>query len=215
MASCVNLILILATHVPVFFLPQYALEIAALLLAPILTSLNHYRSRTSSSLLLLFWPVYISAFVVWARTVLSVSTDTFRIVVALRGAIAALGLVALVVECFGTEFTPEDGPGELVHGHVESPLLTANLFSEWSFSWMNPLMEKGASTYITENDLPALVPKDESATLGDTLRKAMDKQCVAFTSVEWLSCVLTLEKLVIDHRAVRVVWRPVRVRPWP
>lgn len=36
-------------------------------------------------------------------------------------------------------------------------------------------MKKGAVDYITENDLPSLLPKDESAKLSDDLKDAIDK----------------------------------------
>ena len=183
-ASSANLILILVTPISVVFLPPYVLEIASLLLALVLTPLNHYRSRTSSSLLLLFWPTYALAFTIWARTALSVSQEAVLPVVAIRSAAAGLGLLAFLLECLGPEFTEDDRPGELVHGHAESPLLTANIFSRWTFSWMNPLMTKGATEYITEKDLPALVPQDESAALGDRLTEAMHKQ-YAIPYFEW------------------------------
>ncbi|TBU30707.1 metal resistance protein YCF1 [Dichomitus squalens] len=174
-ASCANLILILATRKQVAFLPSYALEIASLSCALILSWQNHYRARTSSSLLLLFWPVYAAATIVWARTSLTISPNGALPVVIGRGVVAIFGLVAFALECLGPEFSPEDSPEPLVKGHVESPLLTANIFSKWCFSWMNKLMKKGATEYITENDLPGLVPSDEASALGSRLVKALDK----------------------------------------
>jgi ATP-binding cassette subfamily C (CFTR/MRP) protein 1 len=47
---------------------------------------------------------------------------------------------------------------------------------------MTPLMKKGASQFITEDDLPSLTPGDESGELGKDLDKALVKQ-----SVNWLS----------------------------
>jgi ATP-binding cassette subfamily C (CFTR/MRP) protein 1 len=41
---------------------------------------------------------------------------------------------------------------------------------------MTPLMKKGVKQYITEQDLPALVPEDESHNLGEDLEKALSKQ---------------------------------------
>ena len=177
-ASCANLILILAARRRVAFLPSYALEIGALLAAPFLSWQNHYRTRTSSSLLLLFWPVYAAAVIVWSRTALTISPNGSHPVVFGKGVVAFCGLAAFALECLGPEFTPEDGPGQFVKGHVESPLLTANIFSKWSFGWMNKLMKKGATEYITENDLPGLVPSDEASALGNRLMGAMERQYV-------------------------------------
>lgn len=154
---------------------SYVLEALALLVTPILTLLSHYRTRSSSNLLLLFWPLYAFGLVAWGRTVLSLAYNAFVPVLALRCAVAVLGLLAFGLECLGPEFTPEDRPASPEKGQVESPLLTANLFSIWTFSWMSGLMKKGASTFITEDDLPSLVPEDESASLGRRLQKALKK----------------------------------------
>ncbi|OBZ66416.1 Metal resistance protein YCF1 [Grifola frondosa] len=42
-------------------------------------------------------------------------------------------------------------------------------------SWMSSLMKKGASEYITEGDLPSLLPQDESPALGRKLKRQMSK----------------------------------------
>lgn len=178
-ASAANLVLVVATHRPVALIQAYILEVIALLVAPLLTYLNHYRTRTSSSLLLLFWPVYIVGLLVWARTEWMSNFSALRVVIALKAAVAGCGLLAFGLECMGSEFTAEDCPAAYVKGHVESPLLTANIFSVWTFGWMSSLMKKGAQKYITEDDLPSLVPKDESAELGKRLQAAMKKQCVS------------------------------------
>ncbi len=39
-------------------------------------------------------------------------------------------------------------------------------------------MKKGASEFITEEDLFPLVPADESVNLGNDLKRALEKQCV-------------------------------------
>ena len=167
----------IATHRPVALIQSYILEVFALLLAPILTHRNHYRTRTSSTLLLLFWPAYASSLLIWARTEWTSNPSALRLVIILKAAVAGCGLLALVLECLGSEFAAEDCPETYHNGHVESPLLTANVYSIWTFSWMSDLMKKGAKKYITEDDLPSLVPKDESANLGKGLQASMKKQC--------------------------------------
>ncbi|KAH9852113.1 metal resistance protein YCF1 [Lenzites betulinus] len=182
-ASCANLILISVTRRPVVFIASYALEAAALLVSPFLVYLNHLRTRASSSLVLLFWPIYTLGIIVWARTSLTISPVALLPVVLIRSAVVLLGLATFALECLGPEFTDEDRPEHFVKGHVESPLLTANIFSIWSFSWMDTLMQKGSSEYITEDDLPALVPSDEASALGDRLKKAMDKHSSLWVSL--------------------------------
>ncbi len=92
----------------------------------------------------------------------------------LKNATLLLGLISLGLECLGSTFAPEDTPkSEHGEAHIESPLLTANLYSIWTFGWMSSLMQKGAKTYITEDDLPSLLPKDESVNLGNKLQDAL------------------------------------------
>jgi hypothetical protein len=67
-------------------------------------------------------------------------------------------------------------------------LLGLNLFDFKTFSWMNPLMTKGAAQFITEDDLPPLKASDESANLGKDLQRAMQKQYVP--SLKLSCCVL-------------------------
>lgn len=67
--------------------------------------------------------------------------------------------------------------GEVVKG---SPIEAANLYSVWTFSWLTPLLQKGASQFITEDDLPPLPSKDESVKLGEELENALQKQYALF-----------------------------------
>lgn len=164
------------THRSVAVVQSYFLDILALLVAPFLTHLNHHRTRSSSTLLLLFWPLYTVSVLVWSRTVAVTALHAFLPVLSLKCAAAVLGLTAFALESLGVEFSPEDKPALPEKGHVESPLLTANVFSVWTFSWMSGLMKKGAKAYITEDDLPSLVPEDEAANLGRKLHDALQKQ---------------------------------------
>lgn len=166
----------LITRRPVAVIQSYVLEVLALLVASTLTYYNHYRSRSSSTTLLLFWPLYAACAVVWCRTVAVTLLHSFVPVLAFKCTIVGLGLLSLVLESLGAEFAPEDKPPVPEKGHIESPLLTANIFSVWTFSWMSDLMKKGAKAYITEDDLPSLVPKDEAANLGRQLQHALHKQ---------------------------------------
>ncbi|KAG9309821.1 P-loop containing nucleoside triphosphate hydrolase protein [Chiua virens] len=65
----------------------------------------------------------------------------------------------------------------------ESPILTANVFSIWSFDWMTPLLRKGAKVVITEDDLPALAPSDESTKLGNDLQRALERHTGLWTAL--------------------------------
>jgi ATP-binding cassette, subfamily C (CFTR/MRP), member 1 len=172
--SLVNLVI--ASFYPqcIYFFPSSVLEMAGFLVLPLLTYLNHTRTRRSSTIALLFWLAYFFALLVRSRTALESVPPHMPLVLTMRWATGGLGLVAFALECLGPEFRAE--PDDRPRLNPESPLLTANIFSVWTFGWLTPLMKKGANQYITEDDLPELVPEDEATRLGQTLGRAMKKQ---------------------------------------
>jgi ATP-binding cassette subfamily C (CFTR/MRP) protein 1 len=99
--------------------------------------------------------------------------------VPLKLAVVLLGLLSFALECI----SPDDNPDP----NTENPTLTANVFSIWSFAWLTPLLRKGSQVVITEDDLPALPPREESANLAIDLERALEKQCVQPSSVRPLS----------------------------
>ncbi|KAF8513407.1 P-loop containing nucleoside triphosphate hydrolase protein [Hysterangium stoloniferum] len=174
-ASCALASLLLGlTDLPQLRLPLstailYAL---ALTLTPIITYLNHTRLPSSSTTLLLFWPIYVFEFLIWIRTnallhVLSAKDVNLWLYCISTG----LGVVAFILEIRGTEFTNGDEHEEV----GENPIVKANIFSIWTFGWMTPLMKLGYSKYLTEEDMYALLPTDESERLGARLHVALQK----------------------------------------
>ena len=151
------------------FRPSYILEPIAILAATILTHFNHVHTRTSSTILLLFWPIYAVIFGIWSRTYIEQHGIRGSVLFALRCSSLLLGLISFALECLGTEFDDETNARE-------SPILRANVFSIWFFGWMTPLMKRGVKQFITEADLPPLPPKDESVQLGKDLEHAMSRQ---------------------------------------
>lgn len=172
MTSLTTLSVILTNQISTAVQLPHALEPLALLLAVFLTRFNHLRTRSSSSILLLFWPCYAIALFIWTRSY--VQTYPVAPLVPLKWAVLFLGLLSFALECI----SPDDTP----HSNTENPTLTANIFSIWSFAWLTPLLRKGSQVVITEDDLPALVPRDESANLGSDLQHALEKQCVRLCS---------------------------------
>ncbi|KAG6844742.1 hypothetical protein H0H87_004074 [Tephrocybe sp. NHM501043] len=172
-ASVSNLLYILFFRASAPVIYSYVIEPLALASAIALTYLNHSRTRTSSSLLLIFWPLYSVGLVLWMRSILAAGLDDTHGVLALKAAVGGLGLLAFGLETFGPEYGNEPTLGD--KPHVENPLYTANIFSVWSFGWMTSLMKKGASQFITEADLPSLQTHDESENLGKVLQNALTK----------------------------------------
>ncbi|KAF8202113.1 multidrug resistance-associated ABC transporter [Pholiota molesta] len=171
LTSIVNVILIVLAHRSVPVVQSYIIEPFALTAILVLTYFNHTRTKTASTILLLFWPLYIVAVVLWTRTIASIGAHPFIVVLALRWTAVGIGAISYVIETMGSQVDAE--PSDK-HAR-ENPLVTANIYSIWSFSWMTPLMKKGASRFITEDDLFSLRPSDESVNLGNALKKAMEK----------------------------------------
>jgi hypothetical protein len=204
-SSCANLILVFIQHIPVPVQESYILEVIALAAIFFLTYLTHERTRTSSSILLLFWPTYTMGFVLWARTLISMSSSKVPPVLALKGVVVALGIISFVLECLG--------PEQIDAAMHENPIITANIFSIWSFGWMTPLMKKGVSAYISENDLPDLLSEDAATKLGDDLKKALDKQCVSRLGISCCGAIL-IQKTSGRDGKVRL-WRALFVAYGP
>ena len=85
------------------------------------------------------------------------------------------GLFSFALELLAPKFEP-DLCGEIDETHVENPLISANIFSRWSFGYMTPLLKKGAKEYITDKDLPSLLKRDQAAELGQRLTAALAKR---------------------------------------
>ena len=106
---------------PVPVLYSYLLEPFAFTSILIFTYFNHTRSRSSSTILLIFWPLYIAVIAAWIRTVMSKDLDCLLVILSLKGATLGLAAVAFGFECKGPEF----------EANFDSPILTANVYSIW------------------------------------------------------------------------------------
>ncbi|KIK09066.1 hypothetical protein K443DRAFT_672103 [Laccaria amethystina LaAM-08-1] len=164
-ASNVPIAIYLREDVAIF--QTYILEAVALAMAVVITYFNHTRTQTSSSILLLFWPLYLAGLSIWVRTIVLTNQGDIQLLLSLKCITASFGFISFVMECLGPGC---DTGHEKLH---ENPTLTANLFSIWFFSWMTPLMQKGTAQFITEDDLPPLKSADESVNLGNELNKSL------------------------------------------
>ena len=120
--SIANVLFILfhpSNPVPVLY--SYLLEPLALTSILIFTHFNHTRTRSSSTVLLIFWPLYIAAIAAWTRTVMFKNLDQYLVILSIKCATLGLAAVAFGFECGGSEFG--DNP--------DSPLITANVYSIW------------------------------------------------------------------------------------
>jgi ATP-binding cassette, subfamily C (CFTR/MRP), member 1 len=113
------LFIVFHPNIPVPVLYSYLLEPFALTSILVFTYFNHTRTCSSSTLLLVFWPLYIAAIAAWTRTV--ITREHFLVILSLKCATFGLGAVAFGFECSGLEF--EDS--------YDSPILTANVYSIW------------------------------------------------------------------------------------
>lgn len=153
---------------------QAALSILAFAAAGILVSQEHMKSRISSTILLLFYPLYLLLSAIRLRTWAFTRDDRDFLVFGLDLARVLATVVAYAIELVSPEI--KDGAIQLGILEKESPLATANIYSRWLFGWITPLMKLGAKKYITEDDLDGLLSRDSSAELGLKLKLAIDAQ---------------------------------------
>ncbi|KAG8992893.1 hypothetical protein FRB94_011203 [Tulasnella sp. JGI-2019a] len=147
-----------------------ALQIGAFPAAALLTRSNHTKTRRSSTLLSLLWPLYIIAQLITLRTFYEVNDGNYKdIWFILTSVLTGLVAIVFVLELKGPE--PEAALGDR-----ESPYVVANFYSRIFFHWMTPLMTTGASRFITEKDMYELLPDDESKVLGERLQNYWDRQ---------------------------------------
>ena len=85
------------------------------------------------------------------------------------------GFFSFALELLAPKFEP-DLNDEVDETQVENPLISANIFSRWSFSYMTPLLKKGTKEYITDKDLPSLLKQDQAAELSQRLNTALAKK---------------------------------------
>ena len=106
---------------------SYFLETTAFASILIYTYFNHTRTRRSSTVLLLFWPLYIGAIAIWCRTFAAANVQPDITLLVLRLTSVGLGSVSYLLECMGSEI------GLLQSNKVykENPVLTANIYSIW------------------------------------------------------------------------------------
>lgn len=174
-----NLAILIIQRVSVPLLQSYILEPLALFASCFLVYTNHTRSRTSSSTILLFWPVYLLGLAIWTRTLLLIDPHAphKQLLIAVRSGVAASGLASFALELIAPKFEHlEEDEASLDQGHVANPIETANIFSRWTFMYMTPLLKKGSSAIIANNDLPSLVKSDQSRELAQRLENKMAKQ---------------------------------------
>ncbi|KAG0695817.1 P-loop containing nucleoside triphosphate hydrolase protein, partial [Suillus ampliporus] len=165
--SCFNLFVVSSLKQTASVVWPYVLEPLALLASWILTRLNHRRTLSSSTILLLFWPCYTTGLAIWSRSFAPDPVSKGLFVVLSKWAVELFALPAYALECIS--------PDDSVKDNTESPMITANVYSIWSFAWLTPLMKKGSKEFITEDDLPALLPRDESENLSKDLQSALEK----------------------------------------
>jgi ATP-binding cassette subfamily C (CFTR/MRP) protein 1 len=158
---------------------RLVLQTLALLLAAALTSQEHLKTRISSTILLLFYPVYFLQEAIRLRSWAIAQEPRDFLLFGIRVAISVLTLIAYSLECQSPGL--KDGAIHLGMPEKESPLATANVYSRWIFEWITPLMKLGARKFITEDDLDGLLSRDASAELGRKLDSAMKKQLVSIT----------------------------------
>lgn len=176
--SLENLVYVVLDHTRVPVFQSYILEPLALLPTIFLAHINHKQTRTSSSTLLFFWPTYAVAVSIWGRTIITVYSEdlnSFLVPLSMRFGVVVFGLLSFVFELVAPKFEQHIGE-EVDEAHVENPILSANIFSRWTFSYMTPMLKKGSKKHIADRDLPSLPEQDRATELGQRLTAALAKR---------------------------------------
>ncbi|GMK60092.1 hypothetical protein CspeluHIS016_0903090 [Cutaneotrichosporon spelunceum] len=167
--------------------------------------LNHHTSRTSSTVTLLAFPVYLAATAVCVRTAVLTGALTGehtlggRLLIARESlwfASIGIGFIAFVLELYSPEkhwsgwralfssdgkirLEDEEDDGEHVGKEdyeVESPVATANIYQRLTFSWLTPLLNLGTHKYLGEEDMWVLPQEDSAEALSERLQRAWDRE---------------------------------------
>jgi ATP-binding cassette subfamily C (CFTR/MRP) protein 1 len=152
---------------------SYILKPLALLFAIFLTRTNHEQTRTSSSTPLLFWLAHTVGLLIWGRTLIAIHSENVSNIViplALRSAVTMFGLFSFTLELLAPKFDPDSNKAN-DKTHVQSLLISTNIFGKWSFDYLPPILKKGAKEYITDKDLPSLIKPQNCVRLDAALAK--------------------------------------------
>ncbi|WRT65913.1 uncharacterized protein IL334_002864 [Kwoniella shivajii] len=192
-----------------------------------LTTLNHHTSRTSSSLVLLFWPAYLLIFFIRLRTMIVTGDLSRHLTHTLPGRCLlaresfwflsiVTGMIDFILELYSPEkrwktfraswssskkgkialddesdeeeellngvdslngdgrVLPNSGKNE--HGDIESPVSTANIYEQLTFSWLTPLLSLGTKKFLGEEDMWALPSNDSAESLSNRLHTSWKNQ---------------------------------------
>ncbi|BEJ18143.1 hypothetical protein CspHIS471_0704200 [Cutaneotrichosporon sp. HIS471] len=196
-----------AVHIKVspYAFVHFALLAITYALLSYLVWLNHHTSRTSSTLTLLFFPVYAAVTSVCVRTAVVTGALTGehtlggRLLIARESlwfASIGFGLFAFVLELYCPEkhwngwraLFSRDGKIRLEDEEddvepvgkddyeVESPVATANIFQRLTFSWLTPLLNLGTHKFLGEEDMWLLPPDDSAEALSERLQRAWERE---------------------------------------
>ncbi|CCA66783.1 probable YCF1-Vacuolar ABC transporter responsible for vacuolar sequestration of glutathione-S-conjugates [Serendipita indica DSM 11827] len=172
--SRIVVIVLMGHHASTATFVSLGLQVAAFATLPFVIHRNHLRERRSLSLFLVFWPLYLVALATWLRTAWATGwLESNVIELGLVSATATLGTLTWILECVGPEH--ERGSYHPVSKDVnESPFETANIYSRWTFSWMNGLMRLGAQRPLEEEDVYVLGAEDQADILAEKLERATE-----------------------------------------
>lgn len=147
----------------------------ALIVALVLHYVEHFRALIPSGVLLVYWllSIIVNGLKVRSLTV----SETFK--TSQADFIVHFFLLANAVLIFALEWLipkAKSSYESLTTDSDRSPIETADIFSIITFSWMSPMMKLGYSTYLTEDDLPKLPRKTNTAHASQRFNKFWHKQ---------------------------------------
>jgi ATP-binding cassette subfamily C (CFTR/MRP) protein 1 len=148
----------------------------ALFVALAIHHLEHARSRVPSGVLLFYWLFFITVHGIQLRQSVSLQDYKFRaprfIVLSI---IEAFGIIVFALEWLvpkkRSAYSALDDDDQ-----YECPTESATIFSKLTFGWMTPMMKRGYTKYLTEEDLWDLRAKDGTTQTEKKFAKAWERQ---------------------------------------
>jgi ATP-binding cassette subfamily C (CFTR/MRP) protein 1 len=148
----------------------------ALLVALAIHHLEHARSRVPSGVLLFYWLFFITVHGIQLRQSVSLQDYKFRaprlIVLSI---IEGFGIVVFALEWLvpkkRSAYSALDDDDQ-----YECPTESATIFSILTFGWMTPMMKRGYTKFLTEDDLWDLREKDGTTYTERKFAKAWERQ---------------------------------------
>ncbi|KAL7947345.1 P-loop containing nucleoside triphosphate hydrolase protein [Trichoderma barbatum] len=137
--------------------------------------LEHSRLRNANGVVLFYWLLLLISFGVKQRSLISQQLYAKNLPYFITYTVGVgLSVVEFLVEWLWPRSSTTGY--EAILEEEECPEEYATVFSKLTFSWMTPLMRRGYSVFLTENDLWGLTRADQTKNTGEAFEESWEKE---------------------------------------